>query len=225
MATTPSSPRRAAARKAPRAGFDTRHDRRLHSILDCATDVFYEKGYAAASMRDLSRATGMSLAGLYHYFDSKERLLYLIQTQTFTTILERLRQRLENVRDPEQRVRIFIHNHLEYFLANKKAMKVFSHEADVLTGEAGSQVRAIKREYYQACVQVVQHLGRAKGLEWEAAEVRIAVLSLFGMVNWIYTWHNPRTDADAEILARQMADLFLQGILARRRRIQTDKGK
>jgi len=36
---------------------------------------FGRKGYEGASMRDLSRATGMSLAGLYHYFESKERLL------------------------------------------------------------------------------------------------------------------------------------------------------
>ena len=47
-----------------------------------------------ASMRDLSRASGMSLAGLYYYFESKEKLLYLIQRHTFTTIVERLRRRL-----------------------------------------------------------------------------------------------------------------------------------
>ncbi len=71
-------------------------------------------------MRDLSRASGMSLAGLYHYFDSKEKLLYLIQRHTFTTILERLRRRLESVTDPEARIRVFIENHLEYFLANRR---------------------------------------------------------------------------------------------------------
>ena len=51
-----------------------RFDSRLSKILDHATDVFYEKGYEGASMRDLSRASGMSLAGLYHYCDSKERV-------------------------------------------------------------------------------------------------------------------------------------------------------
>jgi hypothetical protein len=42
---------------------------------------------------------------------------------------------------------------------------------------------------------------------------RIAVLSLFGMMNWIYTWHNPRVDADAENIAREMSDIFLRGVL------------
>jgi hypothetical protein len=40
----------------------------------------------------------------------------------------------------------------------------------------------------------------------------MAVLSLFGMMNWIYTWYNPRIDADAEGLSRGMGDIFLQGI-------------
>ena len=69
---------------------ETRFDRRLGKILAHATEVFYEKGYEGASMRDLSRASGMSLAGLYYYFESKEKLLYLIQKHTFTTIVERL---------------------------------------------------------------------------------------------------------------------------------------
>src|SRR5438445_11458831 len=99
---------------------ETRFDRRLAKILAHATDVFYEKGYAGASMRDLSRASGMSLAGMYYYFESKERLLYLIQKHTFTTIMERLRERLQDESDPDQRIRIFILNHLEYFLANQK---------------------------------------------------------------------------------------------------------
>jgi len=123
----------------------TRFDQRLSEILAHATAVFDEKGYEGASMRDLSRASGMSLAGLYYYFESKEKLLYLIQRHTFTTILERLRARLAGVTDPEERVRVFILNHLEYFLANQKAMKVLSHEDEVLKNGYGTEIAAIKR--------------------------------------------------------------------------------
>src|SRR5438105_2642662 len=98
----------------------SRFDQRLSEILTHATDVFDEKGCAGASMRDLSRASGMSLAGLYYYFESKEKLLYLIQKHTFTTIVERLHERLDRVQDPAERIRFFILNHVEYFLANQK---------------------------------------------------------------------------------------------------------
>ncbi len=162
-------------------------------------------------MRDLSRASGMSLAGLYYYFGSKERLLFLIQKHTFTTIVERLKSRLESVTDAELRVRIFILNHLEYFLANQAAMKVLSHEAEALNNGFATELAAIKREYYRICVGLLDELKRERGIQFST---RIAVLSLFGMMNWIYTWHNPRVDADAEPLAREMGDIFLRGVMS-----------
>ncbi|MFZ0288551.1 MAG: TetR/AcrR family transcriptional regulator [Candidatus Sulfotelmatobacter sp.] len=188
----------------------TRFDRRLTEILTHATNVFCEKGYEGASMRDLSRASGMSLAGLYYYFESKERLLFLIQKHTFTTIVQRLKARLEGVIDPEQRIRIFILNHLEYFLANPEAMKVLSHEAEALNNGFASEVAAIKREYYRICVGLLDELKRNRSLQFST---RIAVLSLFGMMNWIYTWHNVRVDADAQEIAREMGDIFLRGVM------------
>jgi len=189
----------------------TRFDRRLAEILTHATEVFCKKGYEGASMRDLSRASGMSLAGLYYYFESKERLLFLIQKHTFTTIVQRLKERLEGVSDPEQQIRIFVLNHLEYFLANQAAMKVLSHDAEVLRNGFASELAAIKREYYRICVGLLDELKRDRGLQFST---RIAVLSLFGMMNWIYTWHKPRVDADAEQIAREMGDIFLRGVMA-----------
>jgi TetR/AcrR family transcriptional regulator, cholesterol catabolism regulator len=189
----------------------TKYDRRLAEILAHATEVFCKKGYEGASMRDLSRATGMSLAGLYYYFESKERLLYLIQKHTFSTIVNRLKKRLEGVTDAEERIRVFVLNHLEYFLANQAAMKVLSHEDEALKNGFGAEVAAIKREYYRICVGMLDELKRERGLQFST---RIAVLSLFGMMNWIYTWHNPRVDADAAAIAKEMGDFFLRGVMA-----------
>jgi AcrR family transcriptional regulator len=188
---------------------EPRFDRQLGKILDHATEVFCEKGYAGASMRDLSRATGMSLAGMYHYFGSKDRLLYLIQKHTFSTILSRLHDRLAQSPDPQQGIRSFIDNHLEYFLEHQQAMKVLSHEDDVLDGEYGREIARIKREYYQTCRELLDRYKKEKGLEFDS---RTAVLSLFGMMNWIYTWYNPRLDGKADRLAQEMSNIFFKGI-------------
>src|SRR6204780_3809689 len=100
---SPSTATRVTARRHRAAAAPaTRYDRRLAEILAHATEVFCKKGYEGASMRDLSRESGMSLAGLYYYFESKERLLYLIQKHTFSTIVQRMKARLQSVRDPEQ---------------------------------------------------------------------------------------------------------------------------
>jgi AcrR family transcriptional regulator len=181
----------------------------LGKILDHATEVFCDKGYEGASMRDIARATGMSLAGMYHYLGSKERLLYLIQKHTFSTILGRLRDQLEGISDPEQGIRVFILNHLEYFLEHQQAMKVLSHEDEALEGDYGREVAGIKREYYRICLDLLNRYRKEKGLQFDS---RIAVLSLFGMMNWIYTWYNRRQDGSASRMARDMGNIFFQGI-------------
>ena len=153
MATLPATratSRRPREKHSPVSG--TRFDRRLEHILDHATEVFCRKGYEGASMRDLSRATGMSLAGLYYYFESKERLLFMIQKHTFTTILEHLKAKLDGVDDPEERVRLFVLNHLEYFVSNQQGLKVLSHEDDSLKNGFGAEIAGIKREYYHLCL-------------------------------------------------------------------------
>ncbi|HTS07245.1 MAG TPA: TetR/AcrR family transcriptional regulator [Candidatus Eisenbacteria bacterium] len=212
---SPSTASRMRARRHRAVPAETRYDRRLSEILAHATQVFCRKGYEGASMRDLSRESGMSLAGLYYYFESKERLLYLIQKHTFATIVQRLKTRLEGVTDTEERVRIFILNHLEYFLANQAAMKVLSHEDDALKNGFGAEVTTIKREYYRICVGLLDDLKRERSLQFTT---RLAVLSLFGMMNWIYTWHKPRVDADAESIATEMGDIFLRGVMANKGR-------
>ncbi len=188
---------------------------KLQHILRHSAQIFAERGFKGASIRDISRATGMSLSGLYYYFKSKQQVLYLIQNQAFTSVLGCLQGRLEGVSDPERRLKIFILNHLEYFLAHPAEMKVMAHEEDALEAPYRKEVAAIRRRYYNLAREIFDALaeyGCDAGLN-----PRVAVLSLYGMMNWLYQWHNPRVDPGAEELAESMATLFLRGVLRRRR--------
>src|SRR5215469_12861850 len=97
-------------------------------ILRHAAQVFCDKGYEGASIRDISRSSGVSLAGMYYYIKSKQELLYLIQLMTFKTIVERLEKRLKAVSDPVEKLRVLVQNHLDYFLRHPVEMKVLTHE-------------------------------------------------------------------------------------------------
>lgn len=190
----------------------SRFDRRLARILEHATNIFCDKGYDRASMRDLSRACAMSLAGLYYYFDSKERLLYLIEKELFQRVTELLNQNLQGTAHPEQRVRVFIENHVVFFLSRQKAMKVLAHEDDVLTGKMGSEIATIKRAYYHRCIGLLEELRRAEGLEFKS---RSTAMALFGMMNWLHTWYNPKLDSPPPLLAKEISDIFLGGVYAK----------
>jgi len=218
MGLAPSTPAGSSRRQPSMAA--TPFDRRLAKILTHAAAVFCEKGYEGASVRDLARASRMSMSGMYYYFQSKERLLYLIQKHAFSTIIAGLRARLDAVQDPEQRIRAFILNHLDFSLANQKAMKVLSHEDEALKNGYGAEIAALKREYYRLCLGLLDDFKRERALQFSS---RTAVLSLFGMMNWLYTWYNPRVDGSAEELAGQMAGIFLEGLGSRREKSRRKK--
>lgn len=184
---------------------------KLQRILRHSAQVFSEKGYEGASVRDISRSSGVSLAGLYYYVRSKQELLYLIQIYTFRTILERLEMKLEGVEDPIEKLRILVHNHLDFFLSNPVEMKVLTHEDDALDGRFRKEVLDIKRRYYAVALNVFEEM-RKSGLA-RRLNPRVAVLALFGMMNWVHTWHRPDTDPQADSLAESMAGMFLHGVM------------
>jgi AcrR family transcriptional regulator len=185
------------------------YDEKLARIMREAAAIFAGKGFHRASIRDISRATGVSLAGLYHYFRSKEELLFLIQEHCFTTVLDKLERRLAGVDDPEARLRIMVENHLRFFVDNMDEMKMLSHEADALTGEYQKRVNARKRRYTEICLDIVGGLRP----DVSPAEARVAVFALFGMMNWIYNWYQPERDVGVAELADRMSQLFLRGHL------------
>ena len=139
------------------------YDQKHEFILRTAARIVAEKSYHSTSMRDISRATNVSLAGLYHYCKSKEELLFLIQDNCFGLVLERLEQRLEGVADPITKLGIFIENHLSFFAANMSEMKVLSHEAESLGGELYNHVSTRKDRYTQLARQILRRRPRPPG--------------------------------------------------------------
>ncbi|MGH7481851.1 MAG: TetR/AcrR family transcriptional regulator [Longimicrobiales bacterium] len=185
------------------------YDRKLEAILRGAAAVFAEKGYHRASIRDISRATGVSLSGLYYYFDSKEDLLFQIQDHCFATVLTNLERLLDGVEDPVRRLRLFVENHVRFFVNNMDEMKVMSHEAESLSGDYFERVNASKRRYTEICASIVEELSPPDG----SIDRRVATFTLFGMMNWIYNWYHPGRDVPVTELAEDMSQLYLKGLL------------
>src|SRR5262252_726441 len=167
-----------------------RYDQKLEHILRTSARIFAEKSYHSTSMRDISRATGVSLAGLYHYCKSKEELLFLIQDHCFGRVVERLEQRIKDVSDPFEKLRIFIDNHLSFFAANMAEMKVLSHEAESLGGDWHRQVSTKKERYARRARKILREIQDERNQQ--PIDLTAATYALFGMMNWIYNWYDPR---------------------------------
>lgn len=188
----------------------SRYDQKLEFILRTAASIFAEKSYHSTSMRDISRATKVSLAGLYHYCKSKEKLLFLIQDNCFGRVLERLQERLEMVDEPVAKLRIFIENHLSFFAANMSEMKVLSHEAESLRGDLHAHVSSRKHKYTELARQILREVHEGQDVK-QAVDLTVATYALFGMMNWIYNWYDPQGKLKVNDLAQNLTQLFLGG--------------
>ena len=187
------------------------YDEKLQKILKAAAKIFAEKGFHRTSVRDIARATRMSLAGLYYYFSSKEELLYLIQERCFVTLLQRWEQAVNPETDVRTRIRVFAENHLSFFWHNMHEMKVMAHEDESLTGEFQDKILVLKRRYVKVLTDLIDELRvRENG---KGINLRVATFSLFGMMNWIYTWYQPKRDLPFPQLIDQMLRIYFFGIL------------
>lgn len=188
------------------------YDERVDQILEAATAVFARNGYQKASMRDIASASDVSLAGLYHYFDSKQRMLFVIQFRAFSSLLNNLQEKLHGIDDPIEQLRVMVKAHVAYFAANMAALRVCSHEMESLTGSAYEETYRIRREYYDLVRSIVDRIIASEAPN-STIDKGIATMSLFGALNWLYQWYDPKRDRSPNVLANQLATQFLHGVL------------
>ena len=187
------------------------YDDRLNHILEAATRVIARVGYEKATMRQVAKEAKVSLAGIYHYFDRKERLLFLIQFRTFNSLLNNLREKLHGVDDPVEQLRVMVRAHVSHFAANMDALKVCSHELDSLTGAAYEEARQLRRDYYELTRGIVDRVLDAHAPD-TVLERHVATMSLFGTLNWLYRWYDPKRGRSPTTVANQLTSQFLHGI-------------
>jgi AcrR family transcriptional regulator len=188
------------------------YDERLNHILEQATELMAEVGYEKATMRAVAKGAGVSLAGLYHYFDSKERMLFLIQFRTFSSLVSNLREKLHGVDDPMEQLRVMVRTHVGYFAANMAALKVCSHELDSPAGKAYEEASRLRRDYYDLTRLIVDRVFDTYAPQ-STLDRHVATMSLFGMLNWLYRWYAPKRGCSPTTVANQIASQFLNGVL------------
>lgn len=186
------------------------YDERLERLLGTAARVFAAKGYHPTTMRDLSRTTGMSLAGMYYYVTGKDELLFLIQQRCFTRVLEGAQEAVREGNDPVDRLERFITHHVTFFAEHMEEMKVLSHEADSLSPDRKAAIDRLKRRYVDLLLGLLDDL--PADTEAPRIDARVGTYALFGMMNWIYTWYDPDGPVAPTALAEQYTRLFLHGV-------------
>ncbi len=188
-------------------------------ILQAAASLIAAEGYHGMSMRRLAKASGHSLANVYNYFSSKEEILFELQKEAFETLLEATGAALVDVPDAVGQLYCFISHHIHYFAERPEVLRTLVHEAASLPEERRRVVRRLKEQYFEIGRRIVRDLVSSDAAarashERDPAELERMTYSLFGMLNWIYGWYQPRLHGGPDQLARTIYEMALCGLVA-----------
>lgn len=187
--------------------------KKLDALLTKAAALIARKGFEATSMRDLGKAIDGSLAGLYHYFETKEDLLFQLQYRTFASLLESQEEVAAKPGTPEKRFDRLVTGHLQFYAQHTNELKACTFELESLTGKPYETVAVIRRRYYRLMADVVADVMGGSASKGRATrKSRHTALFIFGMLNWIFMWYEPSRHGTVEQIGREMRDLVLNGL-------------
>ena len=129
--------------------------KKLDRLLMKTAALIAKNGFDAMTMRDLSTALDMSLAGLYHYFASKEDLLFQLQYRTFASLLETQQVIAEEPGTPEERLARLLTGHLQFYSLHTNELKACTFEMESLGPKPYRIVEEIRRRYYRLMTAAV----------------------------------------------------------------------
>jgi len=184
---------------------------KLDDVLLAAAAVFSQKGFDQASIRNVAERAGLSVAGLYYYVRSKEEALFEIQYRAFDELVSKYKTQSADFREPRDRLRLLVRNHLERFLKNIDELAVCSRELGRLDGELGRRIQDKQREYFRLVLKIFGELREQNG--GSRISARTAALAMFGSINWVHTWYRPESGPSASRLADDFIELCLHGFL------------
>jgi TetR/AcrR family transcriptional regulator, cholesterol catabolism regulator len=172
-------------------------------IVEAATQVFSERGYHAASMTEIADRVGMRKPSLYHHIRKKEDLLFAIHEQLIDELIEQTTAALDPSMTPPEQMAAVLRVSFDLIARHRDAVTVFLQERRAVSGARWNEL-VVKRDRYEQMVSGII----AEGIAAKAfadLPAAIAARGVLGMVNWGYTWFDPK----GEMTADQIADVFV----------------
>jgi AcrR family transcriptional regulator len=184
---------------------------RRREIVAQAAELFDRSGYHTANVSAVAEAAGMRKPTLYHYFSSKDEILFEIHDEFIDLLIEKERGR-RGLAAKEALLEVMA-DVLELMRTHRGHVRVFFEHYRELS-EADQETIRAKRDGYQARVEAIVRRGIEAG-EFRDVDPRLTTLAVFGMCNWAYQWYRPDGPLSARAIAERYFDLLFEG-LARR---------
>jgi TetR/AcrR family transcriptional regulator, cholesterol catabolism regulator len=210
-ASAPPAPQRVTCIRKPDATARADAGGRRAEMCRAAAQLFRERGFDATSVSDIARALGLTKAGLYHHFESKEALLFEIMTFGLERVRDEVVVPIRGIRDPEERLRQLIVRHARITTRGQGAVAHLGDEIRALPPASRRQIEQKMRFYFDLIRDTLRELKTAGRLRH--VDVTVAAFSLLGMILWLPRWFHLDGRLTQEQVAGEIANLALGGLI------------
>jgi AcrR family transcriptional regulator len=180
-------------------------------VFRAAGQLFRQKGFEAATVREIAAAAGMLPGSLHYRYASKEELLLALMERGITSAVAAVRLAIAGVGDPLERMRAALRAHLHLLVRDDEAIYVLLYEGRSLSGPAREHMVRL-RDRYDALWDGLLHAAAGTGRIRPEVDLRLVRLFLLGGVNWAAQWFSPGGTYSADEVADAFADMVLRGL-------------
>ena len=198
------------------------HDLKRDAILDTAAQCFAQRSYPAASMNEIAAACGTSKARLYHYYQSKDTILFDLldrHTQRLLTLIAQTEAKAQRLNLDD---RAALHELVRAFLQEYESSatrhaallndtKFLSDETEATPGDVSPRELILNRQR-DIVAAMTRFLCRAYPERLTPANQTAVTMMLLGMINWTFTWLRPGGPISYAAFAEEVIAMLEKGM-------------
>ena len=186
------------------------YDERKEAIVEAAAALFASRGFTGASVADIAPRGKISKSLIYHYYESKEDILYDVMISHVRALEDAARAVMIGPDAPARKLRELAHRFMALYVGAADRHKVLLNDLDGLPKARRAEIVAVQRGLIEIVrkllVEIEPALKKKSGASFAAA------MLFFGTINWTHTWFDPSGPVSAGALAEMAVDLTLGGL-------------
>lgn len=186
------------------------YDQRREEIVVQAARLYAKHGFLGASVSDLAAACEVSKSAIYHYYTSKEDILFDVMRSHISALDDAAREVRADAGDAARQLRALAHAFMGLYVGAADRHKVLLNDLDHLPAPRRAEIVSIQRGLIGAVEAIMLQI--EPRLAEKPGGARAAAMLFFGMINWTHTWFDPAGAVSADALADMTVDLTLSGL-------------
>jgi AcrR family transcriptional regulator len=180
-------------------------------VRRAAVGLFAAQGYANTSVQQIVEAAGVTKGAMYHYFESKDDLLFAIYDRMLSLQKSHLDDIVARDGSADQILRAACIDVAETTIEFLDEAAVFFRSQHMLTAPRQQEVVRRRREYHDEFAALIQR-GQDAGLYRTDIPQALLIANFFSDLHYLSYWYDPEGPEGKTLVAEQLTDLFMRGI-------------